>query len=253
MKVCSKCGINKPLDQFNNEEKKSDGKYPWCKECLSWHKRMRYQKVDRKVWITQKVCSKCKKWKPREEYRKYKGKNLHYRCIECEDRDLILDQKGLSDCSKCSQTKPLEEFYESRKNKTSKQCIDCQKKYYKTRPVGNYFKQRDTSLRKYFGITLEQYKDLLKLQNYTCPICLESFENGKYSYPVDHAHNGPHEGKIRAILHNICNRYIMARHNDPEFLRRAADLMESPLTEWFVPEEYVKSRKSKIKRKKRKT
>lgn len=252
MKTCSKCGEDKPLDCFPNEAKRKDGKYPWCKPCLSHHRRMRYKKVPRKVWITQKICSKCKEWKPREQFRKYKGHNLHCRCITCENFDQALDEKGLTECSSCKKIKPLKEFYKSRVNRTSKQCIKCHKDYYKNRPTQQKLNRRDANLRRQYGISLEQYQQLMKKQGHSCPICLEKFEKNNYSYPVDHAHAGPNAGVIRAILHTRCNQFVMWKHTDPEQLRRAADLIESPLTDWFVPEEYLHGPKRK-RRKRRAT
>ena len=210
---------------------------------------MRYKKVPRKVWIEQKVCSKCKEWKPRDQYRKYTGNNLHYRCIECEDKEIELDKQGLCECSSCLKAKPLEEFYKSRLEKNSKQCIECHKAYHKQDDVR--LRRRDTSLQKYFGITLEDYKGLLDKQENKCPVCLEKFEENNYSYPVDHAHAGPNAGVIRAIVHDRCNRFVLWKHTDPEQLRRAAELIENPLTDWFVPEEFIKSRKTKRRRKKK--
>lgn len=246
-KTCTKCGEEKPYDEFANEISRKDGKYTWCRGCLSIHRKVRYKAVPRKVWLTQKVCSKCKKWKSRENYRKYKGNSLHYRCIECEERIAYNIASGLAECTCCKKIKPLSNFY---KSKTSKECIDCRKAYSYQSNVK--LRVRDQNLQKYFGISLEQYKKLLELQGYKCPVCLIEFEKDHYSYPVDHAHNGPFEGRIRAILHDTCNRFVMARHSDPELLRRAADLMESPLTDWSVPEEFVKSRKNKKRRKRRK-
>lgn len=249
IKICTKCKEEKSTDDFPNEASRKDGKYPWCRECLSLHRRGRYVRIPRKVWIEQKVCSKCKEWKPREEYRKYAGNNLHYRCISCEDKEKELVENGLTECSECKEAKPLDQFYKSRVNKTSKQCISCQKSYHRREDVK--LRTRDTSLKKYFGINLDEYIDLMKLQQYTCPICLHGFEEDNYSYPVDHAHGGPKAGVIRAILHDRCNRFVMANHVDPEQLRRAADLMENPLTNKFVPEEFLKSRKAKRSRKTR--
>lgn len=252
MKTCSKCGNNKPLVDFPNEAKRKDGKYPWCKVCLSSHRKARYKKIDRKVWLEQKVCSKCKEWKPREEFRKYTGGNLHYRCIVCEDKEAELETSSLCECSSCHEIKPLSEFYKSRILKTSKQCIACHKEYHNSEDIK--LRRRDSDLLKYFGITLQDYKNLLAKQDYKCPICLIPFADGNYSYPVDHAHSGPNAGVIRAILHDRCNRFVMWKHTDPEQLRRAADLIENPLTDHFVPEDYIKTRKKKrtVKRKPKK-
>ena len=243
MKICSKCGENQPLDNFPNEAIRKDGKYPWCRVCLSDHRKQRYKSTPRKVWITQKVCSKCKQWKLREEFRKYVGNNLHYRCISCEDFEKELAASNECDCSSCGKIKPLTEFY---KSKTSRQCIECHKAYHKRDDVA--LRRRDAALQKYFGITLDDYISLLEKQEGRCPVCLEEFEQAKYSYPVDHAHAGPNAGAIRAILHDRCNRFVMWKHNDPEQLRRAADLIENPLTDFYVPEEYIKTRRKRALR-----
>ena len=116
--------------------------------------------------------------------------------------------------------------------------------------LSDKLKRRDYSLRRYFGITLRQYDELREKQNHVCPICLTELDKNNYSYPVDHAHTGPHMGKVRAILHDKCNRFVMWRHEDAEQLRRAADLIETPLTDWLVPNEFVKGRKKKRKKRK---
>jgi hypothetical protein len=35
MKICNKCNIKKPLDQFNKNKNKTDGYHVWCKQCVS--------------------------------------------------------------------------------------------------------------------------------------------------------------------------------------------------------------------------
>ena len=53
IKTCSKCGMSKPTDEFNNDKKRKDGRYPQCKECnkqyYQEHKEelLEYQKTHR--------------------------------------------------------------------------------------------------------------------------------------------------------------------------------------------------------------
>lgn len=249
MKTCTKCKCDKHVTEFPAEAKRKDGRYPWCRPCLSDHRKTRYKKIPRKVWIEQKVCSKCKEWKPRDQYRKYTGNNLHYRCIACEDKEIGLIEHELTECSSCGRVKPLEAFYKSRATKRSKQCIECHKAYSKEPTVA--LKRRDQSLQKYFNMTLGDYRTLLEKQEYKCPVCLKEFEKDNYSYPVDHAHGGPNAGAVRAILHDRCNRFVMWKHTEPDELRRAADLIENPLTDIFVPEEFVRGRPKSKKRKRK--
>jgi hypothetical protein len=235
MKTCTKCGATKPLDNFPNEARRSDGKYPWCRPCLSKHRKDRYEKRDRKFWITNKVCPRCKRDLPREQFRKFYQGTLHTWCVECEDEVTFFEANGFYQCGSCMEWKSTTEFYPSKRHKHRSQCIACGKSYH----VDNKDAIRNRSLQKYFGITLEQYKELLFIQNGKCPVCLKRFEEGNFSYPVDHAHTGPHRGRIRAIVHDECNRFVLWLHEDGAQLRAAARLIENPLTEWVVPEPWI--------------
>lgn len=243
-KVCSKCGESKPVSEFNKEAKRSDGLYPYCKPCLREHRRVRYEKRPRDYSIKSKACSLCNTVKPREEFRIYPGKTLHYRCVQCEDEIVEHKKSGVLKCSSCKTVKPLKEFPNSVANRTTKQCKECHSKYHRS----TYDHRRNYSLIKSFGITIEQYKELLEKQNHTCPVCLVPFEKDKYSYPVDHAHSGPNAGKIRAIVHDRCNRFVLWKHEVGDQLRRAADIIDTPLTDWLVPEHMVKPVKKRKRR-----
>lgn len=62
-------------------------------------------------------------------------------------------------------------------------------------------KTRDRQLRLAFGITLEQYENLLKQQNNRCAIC-NCPPSGPKSFAVDHCHSS---GKVRGLLCRGCN------------------------------------------------
>ena len=51
---------------------------------------------------------------------------------------------------------------------------------------------------KRYGITKEQYVELLVLQNFRCKICLKKADNLR----IDHDHES---GKVRGLLCNACN------------------------------------------------
>lgn len=80
----------------------------------------------------------------------------------------------------------------------------------------------------------EQYDSLVAKQGGNCPVCLKSLPPDRGGY-VDHVHEGKFKGRIRAILHRDCNRFVMWEHEDSGALRRAADLIDNPLTDWMVP------------------
>lgn len=43
-KICSHCGIDKPLDEFYNEKKKPDGKCNYCKDCMKAIRNFHHEK-----------------------------------------------------------------------------------------------------------------------------------------------------------------------------------------------------------------
>jgi len=67
MKKCNKCKIEKPLDEFNSDASKTDGKHGNCKECK---KKWVVENIDkvkehRKKWVvknTDKIKEYKKKW-----------------------------------------------------------------------------------------------------------------------------------------------------------------------------------------------
>jgi Recombination endonuclease VII len=74
--------------------------------------------------------------------------------------------------------------------------------------VGNKRKKRDTHLKKNFGITIEEYDNLLNVQEGKCAICgnPESTFDGRTKSPkmlsVDHDHI---TGVVRGLLCQTCN------------------------------------------------
>lgn len=245
MKTCSKCFTEQSLDNFNKEAIRKDGYYPWCKGCLKEHRRKRYIKRPSYYLINNKVCSFCKQDKPRSQFGIWESsRNLRSRCLGCEElirKNLDLNKRR---CGSCKEWLPLDGFFKSRRDGHHSTCVKCTEEQLKQPSVKE--KRRDSALKKYYGISLKQYKELLIKQNHICPVCLKPLEG--ISNHVDHAHRGQHEGKIRAILHSRCNQMVMHNHYDSGELKRAAELIDNPLTDWVVPEEYLKSRKKRKKR-----
>ena len=54
MKICKKCNIEKPIDNFHNSKGWKDGKYYHCKECVS---------IDKKKYYPSERVSKINKYK----------------------------------------------------------------------------------------------------------------------------------------------------------------------------------------------
>lgn len=114
-------------------------------------------------------------------------------------------------CKTCKTLKPIEKFYRAKDNKDGLQgsCKACRnqkieesRKIYQHREPGGYRRVRqDISLRRRYGITVDEYEAMLKQQRGVCAICLQECTSGK-SLAVDHCHK---TGKVRGLLCAACN------------------------------------------------
>ena len=96
---------------------------------------------------------------------------------------------------------------------------------------GSHDVRKTYHLKKHFNMTLEDYNDLLKDQNYSCRICLTHESSFTKKLAVDHCHQ---TGKIRGLLCDTCNRSLGMLKDSVENLQRAIDYLkkarESSLT-----------------------
>jgi DNA-directed RNA polymerase subunit RPC12/RpoP len=101
-------------------------------------------------------------------------------------------------------------------------------------------KQRTYHLRRLYGITPEQYDELLERQQGKCAVCLKDKEEFNVRLAVDHDHVS---GEIRGLLCRYCNHRLVGRHRDSAVLRRIADYLDLG-TGWFVPPKKKRRRKT---------
>src|SRR3546814_5310518 len=80
-------------------------------------------------------------------------------------------------------------------------------------PVLRKRKKRDSDLRRKYGITIEQYDELLKKQGGGCGLCGKTPEEEGKSLAVDHNHV---TNEIRGVLCSYCNHRIIGRHRRSE-------------------------------------
>lgn len=76
-------------------------------------------------------------------------------------------------------------------------------------------KYRKHQMKKRYGITIEQYEELLVGQNGTCAICDEACSTGR-RLAVDHDHD---TGQIRGLLCYRCNTGLEWFTNPKRFYR----------------------------------
>ncbi len=77
-------------------------------------------------------------------------------------------------------------------------------------------KAKDKYLQRKYGITLKEYKAMLRAQNESCKICKRHRDNFKNSLAVDHDHK---TGEVRGLLCFYCNKRIVGRHTKESILK----------------------------------
>lgn len=85
-------------------------------------------------------------------------------------------------------------------------------------------KKREASLRRRYGISVQDYLLLLDKQNGTCALCSSTPEKERYKrLNVDHCH---HTGKVRGLLCTQCNHALGVLGDTAESLNRAMKYLE---------------------------
>lgn len=139
---------------------------------------------------------------------------------------------GKKQCKACSETKPLHEFPPSIKSATGyfSYCIECRKEINRAQDEKRWSNKKDilirqrrnANYRREYGITIDEYENLLIKQNNGCAIC-GTKSISKY-HAVDHDHE---TGTVRGILCENCNRGIGMFKDDEQLLLKAIAYLKS--------------------------
>lgn len=176
-------------------------------------------------------CARCKKAPRNSSLRSY--------CVDCK-RALERESKErrgrwknpLTNCSRCGG---------KRTGSHPNYCVACHKAYREERRAeacGRCGRKRDEGdrtstsycydcyrnrwvFRKY-GLTGEQYDQMLADQGQRCALCHD--ENNGRTWHVDHCHAS---NRVRGLLCDLCNRGLGHFRDDPAVLRRAAEYLEA--------------------------
>lgn len=84
-------------------------------------------------------------------------------------------------------------------------------------------KTRKYKLASRYGISVEQYEDMLKEQDNSCKICGKHEDEELHSLAVDHCHD---TGKVRSLLCMSCNTGLGLFKDNKELLIKAQDYLE---------------------------
>lgn len=117
-------------------------------------------------------------------------------------------------------------FYWKEHGSSSNRDKEYAREWHKRARAANPDYYRDKDLQKYYGVTLEWYRDQLSKQNNVCAICKQpetAVIRGKViAMPVDHDHT---TGNARGLLCMKCNRGLGLFRDNKEFLNAAIDYL----------------------------
>ena len=133
------------------------------------------------------------------------------------------------DCKGCNRRLPISAFWFENKavQRRHYRCKQCHGKYIRDwltdhqenrrRAVQTYYRRHGIRFRRY-GITKDQYDQMVRYQGNVCAICGKGTENDR---PLDIDHDAT-TGIIRGLLCNSCNTGIGKLGHDPIRLASAA-------------------------------
>lgn len=127
-------------------------------------------------------------------------------------------------CVKCKVEKTTDSFPSCRKNSLStiyyihSYCKSC----HSSRVSAFNSKNKLNRLKSAYGLTVDQYEQMLHDQNYSCKICNKHKSKQNKNLSVDHCHK---TGKIRGLLCDCCNRGIGLLRDDAKILQSAVSYL----------------------------
>lgn len=177
-----------------------------------------------------KQCTKCRKDKPNTDFHRdnTKKSGLGPRCKLCKN-SASANRRLRNSKSPTSLVRSREQAERVQTNKTHKVCTSCGK----IKPLKDYHKMqsgllgrkasckicvRHKAQQSRYGITEQQYNELLKSQNNSCALCSTQEPGGKGCFHIDHDHQ---TGEVRGLLCHQCNTGLGLFKDNPDTLQKA--------------------------------
>lgn len=222
-KPCSRCHIEKPTSAFHKSTNlTSYGKQlqPYCKTCINEYKRE--WRIARKALRpkrilpqpTVKLCRECRIDKPITAFDSYHRKGR---------------QQLRSKCAECLRALRRRKFEHTDTKQKELKRAESRKRMALVRSTeGGRRKLKDANLRSEFGITINDYEQMVANQNGCCDICKQperQTRNGMLlRLSVDHDH---FTGKIRSLLCRRCNALLGHANDSTAILTAAIDYLKT--------------------------
>lgn len=185
MKHCNTCGLDKPETDFYKHIRTNDGLCARCKQC-DYEKHKLYRETNQhRVSLYRKIYYASHKEIELEQMKTYRAKQEQEKCIKQQEQKIKQDKVLASKLRRKEMNRAL-------------------------------------SLKKKFGISVEQYDNMLIAQNGVCAIC-HGLNGNKHNLAVDHDHK---TGAIRQLLCQRCNTSIGLLEEDTALLQKMIDYIK---------------------------
>lgn len=189
-----------------------------------------------------KTCRHCKIEKPKTDFDRQS--NRSYRPLKAECRGCVglrkdAKQRGVKTCTRCRVEKVLAHFYKAGGNGTTTyynaHCNRCDPAKQREAYAANPNLKRATGMRYKYGVSTEQYRELLEKQGGVCAICKQ--EEPRYKHlAIDHVHSTS-PPVIRGLLCSLCNPALGGFQDSPKRLLSAIEYLRKadPLPAGLMP------------------
>ena len=137
-------------------------------------------------------------------------------------------------CPSCDTKKPKRDFRFQHANsdglnKHCNHCLSEGKRYKKKRKKASYEQNRKYNLKRSFGITPDDFNNMLEAQGGGCAICGDknpdpAKKSHKHGFVVDHCHKSGH---VRSVLCHKCNKAIGLMKDDPTIAQNASNYLSA--------------------------
>ncbi len=221
VKLCLGCGISKSKSEFETTYKKSRwgnvGSYTsaTCKGCI-------LNGIHRPV-ARLKRCVSCGIEKSGDGFYRHAYKTRTGKSGERYESSCKQCKQVKQDFRRLSNREAMRQKAQDYHQKTKAQKTTRFKDYYKENRAAILKKSRAYHLADKYGITQEQYEQVLSAQENRCAICsIYAEDSRKGSLRVDHDHL---TGKVRGLLCHNCNVACGLLRDDPEAARKLADYL----------------------------
>lgn len=174
-----------------------------------------------------RICSRCNVEYPNSDFTK--GYNI---CHSCQNK-VVRDHYALHPEKKKASGLKWRKANKDKIREASRKYHDAhaeeikkkKNEYYKFHPDKRTKKndrQKSSTLKLLYGITLEEYNELFEKQNGRCAICGNHRSESKRNFDVDHNHK---TGKVRGLLCRRCNSGLGLFGENTDIFEKAIDYL----------------------------